>query len=70
MHFCDWWHFGSGMGFVWPIILVAVFVIAVLYFTGKLGGKSSESPRDIIRKRYAKGEINKEEFEQKMKDLD
>jgi putative membrane protein len=31
---------------------------------------SSEEPLEIIKKRYAKGEINREQFEQMKKDLE
>jgi putative membrane protein len=39
---------------------------------GKSGGgkDSSQKPLDILKARYARGEIGKEEFEQRKKDLE
>lgn len=73
--FCNWaygpgWHhgmfFGGGM-FMWIfniIILGVVIFLAVRFFRhGKLEGINNETPLDILKKRLAKGEITKEEFE-------
>jgi putative membrane protein len=64
---------GYGGGFMWLIVLVLVGV--VIYFLLKVfkstGSEGSiiETPSDILKKRYAKGEIDKEEFDCKKKDL-
>jgi len=61
-------------GMIW--ILGAVILIAVIWFLSKQGktdngnaAKSNDSPLDILKERYAKGEIDKQEFEERKKDL-
>ena len=72
---------GYGMGWFGPIIMIAfwiavivgiVFLIRWLVLAirpGSHGTAAGESALEILKKRYARGEINKEEFEEKRKDL-
>lgn len=62
---------GIGMWVFWiVIILIVVVVIKLLVNTGSMNTRSSnETPMDILRKRYAKGEIDAEEFEKMKKEL-
>jgi uncharacterized membrane protein len=56
------------MGILWVLV---IGMIAYLYFKNndmKANG-GGESPMDTAKKRYARGEINHEEFEQMKKDL-
>ena len=66
--FGGWW-----MIFFWIIIIIGViFLVKWLVAqtrTDTQATQKEESPLDILKKRYAKGEITKEEFEQKKKDL-
>ncbi len=73
-------NWGSGMGWGWSIIMMAfwiavvvgiIFLIrwVVLSTDRKSEHRAEESALDILDKRYARGEINKEEFEEKKKDL-
>ena len=67
--------FGTGMWFGWIfwIILVAFIVWLIVNRTNTSqnynAGHHHETPMDILKKRYARGEIDKQEFEEKKKDL-
>ncbi len=64
---------GFGMGYMW-FFWIAIFVVMVglMWSYLKKGGESKKvgnSPLEILKKRYARGEIPKEEFERMKKDL-
>ncbi len=67
---------GTGMGFgmwiFWIVGIVAVLLIAKLVLVGSSGqtGTSPENPLKILQKRYASGEIDKDEFESMKKELE
>lgn len=64
------WMFGGFMWVFWIVVLVALFFLIKWIVQQKPGSqKPEESALDVLEKRYAKGEIDKEEFEQKKKDL-
>lgn len=63
--------FGGGMWLLW-IVLIVVLVLVVKAMSGPgstQGGGQARSPREILDERYARGEIDKDEYEQKRKDL-
>ena len=66
---------GLGMlfGMVFWIILVVGIVFLVVWVVQKAIGTGpagpNESALDLLKKRYAKGEITKEEFEEKKRDI-
>jgi putative membrane protein len=56
----------------WVAIIVAIiFLVRWLMASGRgsRGPTAEESALEILKKRYARGEIGKEEFEEKKKDL-
>jgi putative membrane protein len=65
---------GWGMGWWWIIgliVLIAVIWIIVKSMNQNTGSakSSGKSALDILKERYASGEIDKEEFEKRKKDL-
>ncbi|MBI1174320.1 MAG: SHOCT domain-containing protein [Sideroxydans sp.] len=67
-----WGNMGAGMLFFW-VLLGLGFALLVRYTMGTgdaAGRKREQSALDILKERYARGEIEREEFEQKKRDLE
>ena len=63
--------FGGGfMWLFWVLILAAIFLLFKGVSGNSKNASSSESPMEILRKRYASGEISDEEFESRKKELE
>ncbi len=66
------WHGygGGGMWIFWILIIVAlVWFVAFATRSSGISPSKEKSALEILKERYAKGEIDREEFEQKQKDL-
>ena len=69
--------FGHGWGMGWWWIIGLIIVVAIVWMVVKgmnqnnsgSGGEPGKSALDILKERYAKGEIDKQEFEERKKDL-
>ena len=63
---------GFGGGFMWIIWILLIAVIAWLVVAISRQGRSSgePSPREILDRRYARGEIDKETYERMKDELD
>ncbi|OGA29672.1 MAG: electron transporter RnfE [Betaproteobacteria bacterium RIFCSPLOWO2_02_FULL_65_24] len=64
-----WW--GMGPMLLWWVLIILGIVVLVRWLARSSGGREpvAETPLDILKKRYARGEIDREEFEQKKRDL-
>ena len=54
-----------GFGWLWTIILIIIIFVAIYYFTAGFKQNSTQTHTnaiDILKQRYAKGEITEEEF--------
>ena len=70
----DWsWGWGMGLGMFFMILFWVIVIALIVWFINKASdrGETSEKkrPLDIVKERYAKGEISKEEFEKIEADL-
>jgi putative membrane protein len=56
----------------WIAVLVAVIVLVLRWLgAGNFGaGHSPRSPRDVLDERYARGEIDREEYLRRRQDID
>jgi putative membrane protein len=72
MHPMWWWGWGLGMMVMmflfWALVIIGL-IVGILWLLGKAREEKSDAALQILRERYARGEINKEEFEARKKDL-
>lgn len=73
------WHWWG----MFPMVVMGIAVVLIILFLGRgrreppcwrgvdgdQEGGQAETPLDVLKKRYARGEITKEEFEQIKKDI-
>ncbi len=72
--------FGYGLWWIFPLIMIVMMFLCFFMMRGRMGSMicgpgfrkpgnhredASDSPLDILNKRYARGEVNKEEYEEK-----
>lgn len=63
-------HNGFGGMFMWIIFIGLIGLLIYLLVRALKGGdRMSETPLEILKKRYARGEITKEDFDRMKKDI-
>jgi len=69
------WFMNGGMGFnmLFWILAIIVIVLVIVWAVRKTSGNGHETSEDtaldILKKRYARGGINKEEYEERKREL-
>lgn len=64
-------HWGGGMAGMWLFWILALVVLVAIpwLFLRHRGRESGESPEEILRERYARGEIDHDTFERMRNEL-
>jgi len=73
------WMWGLGMGFGWLVMVAfwGVMIIGIVLLFRWLaaalphsGGVATESPREILKRRYARGEVDQPTFERMLREVE
>lgn len=59
--------FGMPTFFIWNFLIILIIVL--IFYWLLRGTKSHETPMDVLKKRYVRGEIDKKTFEEMKKDI-
>ncbi|OGA72168.1 MAG: electron transporter RnfE [Betaproteobacteria bacterium RIFCSPLOWO2_12_FULL_65_14] len=71
----DWGGWGMGFGWIfmilfWALVILGILALARWLFSPGGSGGSGRTPLDILKERYARGEIDREQYEQMRRDLE
>lgn len=69
MHWFSDYPMSHGIGGVFMIFFWGLIIFIVVYLIKQGGRREKETAEDILKKRYARGEIQKEEFDRMKKEL-
>ena len=65
--------FGSGIGFLFTLLFWGLIIFLIVALVKRAHGKEeqtdSKGALDILKERYAKGEIDKKQFQEMKKDI-
>ena len=73
MGFGNWgWGGGMGLGMVlfWGALIAVIVLVVRSLGNDAVARGGDKTPLQILKERYARGEIGKDEFEQKQRDLE
>ena len=73
MHWGDY-GWGMGFGWIWMVIFWGLIIAGIVYLVKAITDRSkksetNETPLDILKKRFARGDISEEDFERMKDDL-
>ncbi len=65
------WGWGMGFGWIFGVLIFVLIVWLVIRTINQNSNsaRTTKSALDILKERYAKGELSKEEFEEKKRDI-
>ena len=67
MHWDGWAH--MGWMWIWWILVIAGLVFLLRWLVQSSRGSVPESPEQELKRRYARGEMDREEFQRRLEDL-
>lgn len=70
MESMGWWMWWMPLAWVLGLALLIALAWVILRTTGAFPGRSTEeNPEQILKRRYARGEIDREEYERRLADI-
>lgn len=69
MHSMYWNGMGGWMFLWWILLILAIAGIGSFFFRQQDNKNRDKSATDILKERYARGEISKQEFEEMKRDI-